>query len=148
MVVDVPPLCYPNVTLCVCFYPCVCGYLRTITNAVEVVVTVVLGFVMVATISSTPLISHNLLALFVSFVLLRLNPVFSLCGGVTEIANRIFGQSNKTPFSDARKTIRQSTASRQSEDSVHNNDGDVNDDGVNALHAIVNEEGVKVYGPM
>ena len=38
-------------------------------------------------------------------VSLCVNPVVCLCGDVTEMANRIFGQSNRTPFPDARKTI-------------------------------------------
>ena len=147
MVVDAPPLCYLIVTFCVCCYPCVCGYLRTITNAAEVVVMVVLGFVMVATISSTPIITHNLLALFVSFVLLRVNPVFCLWRDVTEISNRIFGQSNRTPFSDARKTICRSTTSRQSKQNGINDDND-DDDGVYTLHAAVNEQRVSAYDPV
>ena len=91
----------------------------------------------------------KLLALFVSFVLFSRQSCFCLCGVVTEMANRIFGQPNRIASSDTRKTICRSTASRQSEDRVHNNDDDDDDDhGVYALHAVVNEERVKVYGPV
>ena len=82
-------------------------------------------------------------------IFLRFASVVWLCGVVTESTKSILGQSSRTPFSDARKTICQSTVSRQSEDRAHNNDyDDDDDDGVNALHAVVNEERVKVYGPV
>ena len=52
MVADAPPLCYAIVTLCVCFYPCACGYLSTITNVADIVIMVMLCFVVVTNISS------------------------------------------------------------------------------------------------
>ena len=80
---------------------------------------------------------------------LRFTSLVCLRRDVTESTKGILGQSSRTPFSDARKTICQSTVSRQSEDRAHNNDyDDDDDDGVNALHAVVNEERVKVYGPV
>ena len=67
MVADTPPLCYPIVTFCVCFFPCVCGYFWTITNLADVVVMVVLCFIMVTSISSNTY-HHAQLACFVRVV--------------------------------------------------------------------------------
>ena len=63
-----------------------------------------------------------------------------------KLQNHIFGQSNRTQLSDARKTICRSR-SRQSKERVHNGEDDDDDDGVYFLHAAVNEERVKAYGP-
>ena len=72
---------------------------------------------------------HNLLACFVRVVVIVvvLEAVVYLCGGVTEMSHRMFGQSNRTSCTDTRKTICQSINSAR-EDKAHN-DGD-DDDGV------------------
>ena len=147
MVVDVSPLCYLDNILCVCMFvslhECARGYLSTITNTADAAVMVLCcASSWWPPSAPTRIITHNLLALFVSFVLLRVCSAACLCGVVTEMKNRIFGQSNRTPISDARKTICQSTTSRQSKHKVDHNDDD--DDAVNASDAAVNEERLEV----
>ena len=63
----------------------------------------------------------------------------------------IFGQLDRTNVHVRTQdcfSINIATKQEQSKHNVDHNDDDVDDSGPDALHAIVNEEGVKVYGPM
>ena len=68
------------------------------------------------------------------------------------MTNRIFGQSDRTHLhvrtQDCPAMSNIATKQGQRKHKVDHNDDDIDDDGADALHAVVNEERVKVYGPM
>ena len=79
-----------------------------------------------------------------------------LCFDVCALVSRkdtitIFGQLDRTPLrvrTPDRLSLNMATKQGQRNHSVDHNDDDVDDDGgADALHAVVNEERVKVYGP-